>query len=194
MKTKPKATKTRPVDIAAEPGITSGAAANKARDTKALHALYKKDADALAVVANGLYHSHRQGVVLFDCPVVGLYDNNGGYPGRETMWAEMIRRLTAMGCEPLASGGAGELGEDNAAPYTRSLLVQCVFPGQNFIQTSTVVRRAKEIRDLWVKVKQETGVHDGHDVVLLIPADRRQDQMDAAIAEGIRNGSVAVSS
>lgn len=132
---------------------------------------YRRAADALAAVANRLYHSHRQGVILLDFPVIGLYDNNGGASGREEMWAEMIRQLPEHGYEILATGEFTIQGD--TVPYTRALLVRCVFTDRGTIQTSQFVRRAEQIRDLCVLTKEATGVRDGHDVMLLTPTERR---------------------
>jgi len=162
--------------------MTTKTESDNESDTFSVEADYATRAHALAVAVNGLYHSHRQGVVLCDY-LLAIYDNNGGFPNREAFWRSLRDACSTARFEVVGEGHHD--GED--APYTRTLLVRCKFPErrEGLVTLGDQVRAAQIIRASVVQLKVMHHIDDGHDVVLIVPQDRRQDQIEAAIKSGL---------
>ena len=158
----------------------------------AVAADYQRRADALAATVNCIYHSHRQGVILCDHPLIGIYDNNGGYPNRERFWRALRQSLIGPRFTVHAEGSYRDDGaeDDAGAPYTRTMLVRCRYPGRRLITREDQVGTSQWLRRTIIAVKGTHRLNDGHDVVLLVPQDRRQDEIDAAIQKGLESGSI----
>ena len=150
-----------------------------------VHADYRASAHALAMTVNCLYHSHRQGVMLCDFPIIAVYDNNGGYPNRELFWSTL--RASVCGprfeliCEGVYNGEGTEDGD--SVPDTRTMLVRCRYPelGDRIITRDDYIQATEMLRRAMLSLKGTHGIDDGHDVVVLLPQDRRQDEIEAAI-------------